>query len=471
MSKKKTASISEISISPVYLSARSAIIQPERSIAVTHYSLNKWLPRLGTDRWSLVQFLRGLCVDAPRRPDGTKRVTISWRMLAGFLQVHEETIASWMKHEILPDDKPWRRIIPSDDYAEYLSLFIPRLRYAYETSKGKTRRVGFLLEVLMEDPIAPEDEIKLTQQVEQMQLQQGELGLQNYRLTESVNPVDLNSLDTSPSSITGVNGNDSHSPHSRHSKARRLTINKVNPSAPDLLSTVKQDSPDLVSRVNDDSANLPQSKSGFIANNVNKLKTYIHQLKQYKLQKRNYQQLLEPVVSFTDTLLDDYHSTAMLYKVAKILFPDDMDLYVAAVEQSLLAYSMDEGVNRGAIFVRTLREFADDAEVDLGFRTSSQPVSQMTFVPEEKQLATTPQLAVEDAIWDETLSILRGHMNKAMFNSVMQSTSLVGAENDTYIINAGSAMAKDWLENRLKNVVRRTLNNVVGANVEVEFRV
>ena len=85
MSKKKNSSVSEISISPVYLSARSAIIQPERSIAVTNYSLNKWLPRLGTDRWSLVQFLRGLCVDAPRRPDGTKRVTISWRMLAGFL--------------------------------------------------------------------------------------------------------------------------------------------------------------------------------------------------------------------------------------------------------------------------------------------------------------------------------------------------------------------------------------------------
>ncbi len=471
MSKKKNTSVSEISISPVYLSARSAIIQPERSIAVTNYSLNKWLPRLGTDRWSLVQFLRGLCVDAPRRPDGTKRVTISWRMLAGFLQVHEETIASWMKHEVLPDDKPWRRIIPSDDYAEYLSLFIPRLRYAYETTNGKTRRVGFLLEVLMEDPIAPEDEIKLTQQVEQMQLQQGELGLESYRLTETVNPTDLNSQGAEAMPTIGVNGDGSSLPPQRHSKAGRLTINSVNPSTPDLPSGVKQVSSDLASRVNGNSANSPLRKSGFIANNVNKLESYIHQLKQYKLQKRNYQQLLEPVVSFTETLLDDYHSTAMLYKVAKNLFPDDMDLYVAAVEKSLLAYSMDEGVNRGAIFVRTLRDLANEAGVDLGFRSTSVATSQLSLVPKETQLEPMPQLSVEDAIWDETLSILQGQMTKAMFNSVMQSTSLVGAENDTYIVNAGSAMAKDWLENRLKNVVRRTLTNVVGAKVEVEFRV
>ena len=385
--------------------------------------------------------------------------------------MHEETIASWMKHEIIPDDKPWRRIIPSDDYAEYLSIFIPRLRYAYETSGGKTRRVGFLLEVLMEDPIAPEDEIKLTQQVEQMQMQQGELGLENYRIPENVNPNKFNSHKTEPISIVAVNGNGSNSPVPRHPKTTGLTISEVNPTRPDSPSRVKQDSSDLASRVNEDSTTLPPSKSIFIANNVNKLETYIHQLKQYKLQKRNYQQLLEPVVSFTETLLDDYHSTAMLYKVAKNLFPDDMDLYIAAVEQALLVYSTDETVNRGAIFVRTLRELADDAGIDLGFRSAPSSVPQISFVAEDDHSVTLPQLAVEEAIWDETLSILQGQMTKAMFNSVMQSTTLVGAEKDTYIINVGSAMAKDWLDNRLKNIVRRTLTNVVGANVDVEFRV
>jgi hypothetical protein len=128
MSSKNSVTLNSLSVSPVYLSARSAIVTPEMAIPVTLYSLKKWLPRLGTGRWSLVQLLRGLSLDAPRRTDGTKRVTISWRLLAERLQIHEETVASWLKHEVIPDDKPWRRVIPIDDYAQYLSIFIPRLR-------------------------------------------------------------------------------------------------------------------------------------------------------------------------------------------------------------------------------------------------------------------------------------------------------------------------------------------------------
>ncbi len=145
MSSQYSGSGNNLTLSPVYLSARSAIVTPERAIPITLYALNKWLPRLGAERWSLVQLLRGFCLDAPRRHDGTKRITSSWKSLAECLQVHEETIANWLKHEKIPDDKPWRRIRRSDDYSEYLSLFIPRLRYAYETRNGKTRRIGFLL--------------------------------------------------------------------------------------------------------------------------------------------------------------------------------------------------------------------------------------------------------------------------------------------------------------------------------------
>jgi hypothetical protein len=150
--------MSDLSIHPVYLSARAAIVAPERAVPVTLYSAQKWLPRLGPERWCLVILLRGLCVDAPRRSDGTKRVTCSWRDLAEMLDVHEETVASWLKHQPIPNDKPWRSIIPSDEKAKYLALFVPRIRYAYETYNGKTRRVGFLLEILMEDPVVPEDE-------------------------------------------------------------------------------------------------------------------------------------------------------------------------------------------------------------------------------------------------------------------------------------------------------------------------
>ena len=178
--------MSDLSIHPVYLSARAAIVAPERAIPVSLYATQKWLPRLGPERWCLVLLLRSMCIDSQRRSDGTKRVSCSWRQLSEILDVHEETVASWLKHQPIPNDKPWRRIIPSDEKSKALSLFIPRLRYAYETHKGKTRRIGFLLEVLMDDPVVPEDEVKLQKQMEVLQMQQGELGLETYRISDQI---------------------------------------------------------------------------------------------------------------------------------------------------------------------------------------------------------------------------------------------------------------------------------------------
>jgi hypothetical protein len=176
----------DLFIHPVYLSARAAIVTPERAIPLSIYAAQKWLPRLGPERWCLVMLLRAMCIDSQRRSDGTKRITCSWRQLADMMDVHEETVASWLKHKPIANDKPWRQIIPTDEKAKYLSLFIPRLRYAYETHNGKTRRLGFVLEVLMEDPVVPEDEDKLRKQMELLQLQQGQLGLETYRLAEDI---------------------------------------------------------------------------------------------------------------------------------------------------------------------------------------------------------------------------------------------------------------------------------------------
>ena len=120
--------MSDLTIHPVYLSARAAIVAPERAIPLSVYATQKWLPRLGPERWALVLLLRSLSIDAKRRSDGTKRVSCSWRQLSDMLDVHEETVASWLKHQPIPNDKPWRRIMPVDEKSEHLSLFIPRLR-------------------------------------------------------------------------------------------------------------------------------------------------------------------------------------------------------------------------------------------------------------------------------------------------------------------------------------------------------
>lgn len=469
----------DVSLNPVYLSARSAIVMPERAIPVTIYALNKWLPRLGTERWSLVQFLRGLCFDAPRRPDGTKRVTTSWKFLAECLQVHEETIASWLKHESIPDDKPWRRIKQTDDYSEYLSYFIPRLRYAYETHKGKTRRVGFLLEVLMEDPIAPEDEVKLSQQVALLNYQQTQLGLEARQTPQNLKSRQTNLPQLSETDINNVTSSDADLPTSGHSDRERLTSQDVNRNNPDLLPPVKQYYVDSSLDVTTNTSDSHYGKSDVTADNVNKLNLLIEQLKSLKHQKRNYLQILEPVVVLTERLLEDYHSTAMLYKVLKILFPDYTDIYVSAVEEALVAHAVEDSLNKGAIFVRTVRQLADEVGIDLGFRQSEEtPIERslergalappMMTAP----LSTTPELStsLEDAIWSETLSMLRGRMPKGTFNSVMQGTQLLGLEDDTYIVRVATKHAKAWLDNRLKKVVERALSTVIGTTVKVDFR-
>ncbi|GAB4425484.1 MAG: hypothetical protein Fur0044_23570 [Anaerolineae bacterium] len=477
--------MSDLSIHPVYLSARAAIVAPERAVPVTLYSAQKWLPRLGPERWCLVILLRGLCVDAPRRSDGTKRVTCSWRELAEMLDVHEETVASWLKHQPIPNDKPWRSIIPSDEKAKYLALFIPRIRYAYETYNGKTRRVGFLLEILMEDPVVPEDEARLQQQVELLRLQQGELGLDTYRIAPAVKgdnldlpKISANFHEPQKADLPYVNQKNLELPGRANPKQVDLQKPLVNPDNSDLLPAVKQNNLGLDSYVNLPFSDLPPRKSAESSKNVNELDILIKQLRRTNLNKNNRRSILDPIVHLTEDLLQDHHSGAMFYKMLIALYPERLDLYMAAIQAALDAAEGDPEINQGAVFVRALRDFADEAEVDLGLRQPSErelenseyeAVGTQVPNPTTSLPALTPP-SVNEAIWAETQSVLRPQMTRATYDTIIQGTTLLGRENGNYIVGVQTDMAKDWLENRLRDIVRRALSNVIGVTVNVEFR-
>lgn len=477
--------MSDLSIHPVYLSARAAIIAPERAVPVTIYSAQKWLPRLGPERWCLVILLRGLCVDAPRRGDGTKRITCSWRDLAEMLDVHEETVASWLKHQPIPNDKPWRGIIPSDEKARYLSLFIPRLRYAYETYNGKTRRVGFLLEILMEDPVVPEDEARLQQQVELLRMQQGELGLETYRLPENVRgdkfglpKISEEWREPQKTDLHYVNLENLELPDLANSEQVGLLKPLVNQDNSDLLVSVKQRNPASGDYVNLAFPGLPESKSAESGKNVNELDILINQIKQINLNKNSKRNAFEPVVRQTEILLKDHHSEAMFYKVLNALYPNRLDLYVAAVQVALEAAEIDPQINQGAVFVRAVRDFADEAGVELGLKqTSTRELEGQEDDPLGTQVPrmqpSFPPLAppsVNEAIWAETQSVLRPQMTRATYDTIIQGTMLLGRENGNYVVGVQTEMAKEWLENRLRDVVRRALSSVIGVTVNVEFR-
>lgn len=475
--------MTDLSIHPVYLSARAAIVSPEKAIPVTVYFAQKWLPRLGSERWSLILLLRAMSVEAQRRGDGTKRVTCSWRQISDMLGVHEETVSSWLKHEPIPSDKPWRRIIPIDEQAQALSIFIPRLRYAYETKNGKTRRIGFLLEVLMEDPVVEEDQARLKQQIELLQFQQGSLNLETYRQSKFVPTLasdlpDLSKNSNNPPLNDSRYVNTSLSGLQTAANPVQLDLHngQVNQGFSGSQPTVKQDFIDQVGYVNPVMSNSAQGKPSQNGTNVNQLDILIQQLKQQRVNKNSRREAFYQIVQITEHLLEDTHSTAMLYKVLNNLYPERIDLYVSAVRIAVDAGKSGAEVNKGAIFVKALKDFADIAGVELGLKSSDASNTAEAEVDrnpgsyriiENDTVFATPD--ENQAVWAETQAMLRNQMTKATYDAIIQGTSLLKHYDNQYIIGVQSEMARDWLANRLKDVVQRALSRVLGYSVIVSF--
>jgi hypothetical protein len=320
----------QLALEPIYATAASAVIRPELNVATSLYSVQKWLPLLGVQRWTLVQVLRCLCVHSPRRPDGTKWLTTTWKELADLLDVDRRTIGQWLAHEPIPGQRPWRRLLPSpDEEIAYLGYFIPRLKYAYVHQDGVTRRQGFVLEILMEDPLVPADQALIAQGP-----QRG-----NYYA-----PVKSQNLTLPPESV----------------KSGNITLH----------SDVKSGNPTLQSGVTSENMTLQNRKVAEPDRNVKQLTMYItKELNQELADRRQLRKALRPVVTMAEVVLDDYHSTAMLYKVLLALYPDHLDIFLQAVDEAVSIGEADGEANLGALFVSILKELAAEAGVDLGFKS------------------------------------------------------------------------------------------------------
>jgi hypothetical protein len=321
----------QLALEPIYTTAASAIIRPELNVATSLYSVQKWLPLLGVQRWTLIQVLRCLCVHSPRRPDGTKWVTTTWKELGDLLDVDRRTIGQWLAHEPIPDQKPWHRLVPSpDEEIAYLSYFIPRLKYAYVHQDGVTRRQGFVLEILMEDPLVPADQALIAQSP-----QRGAY----YA------PV----------------------------KSQNMTLPSESVKSENITSHSDVKSAHLTSRsgVTSENATLQSRKVAEPDRNVKQLTTYVINKLNLDLEsKRRIRRALKPVVSMTETILDDYHSTAMLYKVLLALYPEHLDIFLQAIDEAVSIGEADTEANLGALFVSILKELVAEAGIDLGFKSS-----------------------------------------------------------------------------------------------------
>jgi chromosomal replication initiator protein len=74
-----------------------------------------------------------------------------------------------------------------------------------------------------------------------------------------------------------------------------------------------------------------------------------------------------------------------------------------------------------------------------------------------------------DQIWQTALGELQLQLTGATYNTWLGRTTLLACEDGTYIIGVHNGYAKDWLENRLLSMVKRTLTSITGRSVEVRF--
>ncbi len=71
--------------------------------------------------------------------------------------------------------------------------------------------------------------------------------------------------------------------------------------------------------------------------------------------------------------------------------------------------------------------------------------------------------------WQAALGELQLQLTKATFDTWVKNTRVLGFEDGTFLIGVHNAYAKDWLENRLRTTIKRTLIGIVGSTVDVRF--
>ncbi len=74
-----------------------------------------------------------------------------------------------------------------------------------------------------------------------------------------------------------------------------------------------------------------------------------------------------------------------------------------------------------------------------------------------------------ETVWKATLGELEMQMTRATFTTWLQGTKALSFADDEFVVGVRNDFAKDWLENRLYDLIVRTLSSVVNRLVSVRF--
>lgn len=76
-----------------------------------------------------------------------------------------------------------------------------------------------------------------------------------------------------------------------------------------------------------------------------------------------------------------------------------------------------------------------------------------------------------DVIWRETLNIIRGRLNKPTFKTWFENTAPISIFENTLVISAPNAFAKDWLESRYGALLTEALSQVMGEHMGIKVAI
>ena len=151
----------DVRIMPWYSTARDRIIQPHRNLVVTNYFVDRWLHRLGPDRFALVVAFRRIAAEvAPQ--DSDPGISLSYPELVEVTGLSRSTLKRLLSDESMRDTD--------------VGLFIRKQEQFQRDLLGHHKQAPNLYVVRMDDPIAPEDRGRLLDEMVDMELMH-DLGL------------------------------------------------------------------------------------------------------------------------------------------------------------------------------------------------------------------------------------------------------------------------------------------------------
>lgn len=91
--------------------------------------------------------------------------------------------------------------------------------------------------------------------------------------------------------------------------------------------------------------------------------------------------------------------------------------------------------------------------------------------PASQPVAGDIRQSEPDEIWAQVLGELAASLPAPTYEQWVRDTDLIGVDDGTYTVGVPHAYARDWLENRLKTNVQRTLSRLLNRSIQVSFAV